>query len=288
MKIALFGGKGFIGKALRERLGQGHTVVVFDQPEFDIRDEHTFAPALAHEKPDAVINLAAILGTMKESPSIESLFDTNVQANLKLATAARSAGVKVYVFASSMTVHGENQIDQHQTRLSVFNPKHGYSASKAAAEYSLMQFAKEAPDMKLIAVRPTMVLGKGTYLPHAPIEFVKTILSGKNIELYGEGRHEREWIWLDDVTYGMQRAAEFGVTAKPGYHPFFLSGNRISMRDLAEKVAAQLGGKVTITPSTSQAFTLTADSTDSYELLGWKPSIDIDAMIEKIIEFEKK
>jgi UDP-glucuronate 4-epimerase len=207
--------------------------------------------------------------------------------NLKVLYAARDAGIKNYIFTSSITVHGGNDVGKHQTRLSSFNPKHGYSASKAAAEFSMMQFLKEAPDMKIVTVRPTMVLGKGTYMPHAPSEFIKTILSGKDIEIYGEGLHEREWIWVDDVAEGLLKACEFAEVAKPGYYPFFLSGNRISMRDLAEKVVAKLGGKVVFTPSTIQAFTLTSDGSESQEMLKWAPKHTMDMMLDELIEILK-
>jgi UDP-glucuronate 4-epimerase len=284
MKVFIFGGKGFIGKVLEHRAGQLHEVAVLDLNDVDIRNPNTYTDQLVREKPDVVINLGAVLGTMKHSPTTCELFETNVIGNLNVLYATRAAGVKNYVFTSSMTVHGGNDIGKHQTRFSPFGPKHGYSFSKAAAEYSMMQFAKESPEMKIVTVRPTMVLGKGTYLPHAPIEFIKAIYSGQDIELYGEGRHEREWVWIDDVADGIIKASEFALKSQPGYQPFFLGGNRISMRDLADKVATRLRGKVRITPSTSQAFTLTADPSDSQKMLGWEPRFDMDRMIELLVD----
>lgn len=283
MKIVIFGGNGFIGKALQEKARKFHEVAVFDLTEEDVRNPGTFKDRLRVEKADVVINLAAILGTMEKAPSIQELFETNVIGNLKVLSASYDVGVRNYIFTSSMTVHGENEIGNHQTRFSTFNPKHGYSASKASAEFSMMQFLKEAPEMKIVTVRPTMVLGKGTYLPHAPIEFIKTVLAGGNIEIYGNGSHEREWVWIDDVVEGILRAVDFGAATKPGYFPFFLSASRISMRDLAEKIANKLGGKVVFTPSTTQAFTLTSDFSESQSLLKWFPKNNIDNIIEKLI-----
>ena len=186
MKIIIFGGNGFIGRALQEKIRRGpHEIVVFDLPSEDIQKPETFQSRLRLEKADAMVNLAAILGGVKEAPSIRELFEVNVMGNLKLLKSSYDAGIRNYVFISSLTVHGENDINHHQERLSPFNPKHGYGASKAAAELSMMQFLKEAPDMKIVTARPTMVLGKDTHLPHAPIEFIKTILAGKEIEIYG-------------------------------------------------------------------------------------------------------
>jgi len=289
MNIVIFGGRGFIGKTLQKKAEElGHEIEVFDLTEEDVRDPKTFEKRLKEKKADAVINLAAILGTMNEAPSIQELFETNVMGNLKTLRAAYNVGVRNYVFTSSMTVHGENKIGEPQTRFSPFNPKHGYSASKASAEFSMMQFLKEAPEMKIVTVRPTMVLGEGTYLPHAPIEFIKTILEGKNIEIYGEGTHEREWIWIDDVAEGIIKAVDYTVSADAGYYPFFLSSVRISMRDLAERIANKLGGKVKFVPSTKQAFTLTSDFSESQKLLNWSPKDDIDSMIDKLINILSK
>ncbi len=284
MRIAIFGGKGMLGRAIEAKAKGIHETAVFDLPEYDVRKPETFAAELAAAKPDAVINLAGIFGGVKESPPISKLFEINVMGNLNVLQAAKDSGAKNYVFTSSMTVHGENKIGEHQKRFSLFNPKHGYAASKAAAEYSMQQYLREAPEIKIAAVRPANVLGQGTVLPHAPIEFIKTALAGKPIEIYGEGRHEREWVWVDDAAEGILAALDYAGKAAPGYYPFFLSAARISMRDLAEKVAGKLGGKVIYAPSTAQAFTLTSEMEESQKILGWRPQVDMDGMVERLIE----
>src|SRR5437762_1484396 len=102
MKIIIFGGQGFIGEVLTQTVKKaGHRVLVWGLPEVDIRDPQTFAKRLTDERPDAIINLVAILGTMKQSPSIQELYETNVLGNLNVMKAAQQAGVKNYIFASS-------------------------------------------------------------------------------------------------------------------------------------------------------------------------------------------
>ena len=284
MKIVIFGGRGFIGQALGKKARESYEVVIFDLPENDVERPETFTAQLISEKPDVVINLAGIFGGVKESPPVQKLFETNVMGNLNILKAAYDAGAKNYIFLSSMAAHGENKPGEHQKRFSLFNPQSGYQASKAAAEYSMQQFLREAPDMKIITLRATMVLAKGTQLQHAPIDFIKTILAGKDIEIYGEGRHEREWVWVDDVADGILRAIEYATGTNPGYYPFFLSSSRVSMRDLAEKIVSKMGGKVVFTPSTKQAFTLTSDIEESQSALGWVPKYDMDMMIDKLID----
>ncbi len=271
-----------MGKALREKLRLEHNVIIFDLPESDIRNPETFKKNLSAVKADAVINLAAILGGVKNSASVSDFFEVNVMGNLKLLKTAYEVGVKNYIFLSSLSVYGENKIGEHRTPSSPFNPKHSYGASKAAAEFSTMQFIKETPDMKIVTLRPTMVLGENTVISHAPIEFIKAILSGKNIEIYGEGRHEREWLWINDMALGIVKALEYCLKAGPGHYPFILSGNRTAMRDLAEKIVSKLGGKVVLVPSTNQAFTLTSDVSETEKILNWSPQNNLDDIINKL------
>lgn len=289
MKIIIFGGNGFIGRVLQEKVKRhGHEFSVLDLPKEDILKPETFADKIKSSSAGAIINMAAVLGGAKDAPSVQKMFEVNTMGNLKLLEVARLAGVKNYIFISSPTVHGENAIGSHQEISSPFNPKHGYGASKAAAELSMKQFAKENPEMKIVAVRPTMVLGQNTKLPHAPIDFIMTVISGEPIEIYGAGHHEREWIWVDDVAEGVTRSIEYCAAMKPGYYPLFLSGNRIAMRDLAEKVASKLGGKVVFAPSTRQSFTLTTNYEESQKILNWQPKNSIDDIIEKLIAVIKK
>lgn len=288
MSITIFGGKGFMGKALQEKLRLEHNITVFDLPESDIKNPETFKGRFLAAKPDTVINLAAILGGVKNSLSINDFFEVNVMGNLKLLKISYEIGVRNYIFLSSLSIYGENKIGEHRLLSSPFNPKHSYGASKAAAELGMMQFMKEASEMKIITLRPTMVLGENTPISHAPIEFIKTLLSGKDIEIYGDGLHEREWLWIDDMIRGIIKAVEYSSKSNPGYHPFILSGNKISMRDLANKIIAKLGGRISFRPSTAQAFTLTSDASETTKILNWRLENDISAIIDKLSAALKK
>ncbi len=288
MKIVIAGGRGFIGRGLAAQLLASHTVAVWDVPEANLLDSASFSSELERFQPDIVANLAAVLGGV-QSKNIGEIFGINFGGNLNLVQQCAARGVKRYVFASSLTVHGSNPPAQPCTLTSPFNPKHAYGASKAAAEFSLMQYAKHF-GMTVVALRPTLVLGD-TAVNHAPIDFIRTLLAGKHIELYGTGTHEREWVWIDDVVEGFVAAVNFCAGAAEGYYPFFLGGQRIAMRDLAFKCAQHLGKgpeSVKFIESREQAFTLTCDLTESERVLGWKPRCDVDAMIVNLIDIIKR
>jgi len=282
MKIALAGGNGFIGMPLAKRLrSDGHEIQSWDLPGFDILDRGSISHHLESFEPACVVNLAAVLGGMN-AKNIREIFGVNFVGNLNLVDAAAVAGVKRFVFASSLTVHGSNEPAHPVSLASPFNPRHAYGASKAASEFALREYAKQG--MSVCVLRPTIILGE-TKIDHAPIDFIRTMLRGGEVEIFGTGEHEREWIWIDDAVDGFARAIEFTAARDPGYYPFFLSGNRIRMKDLAERIAARLGGRVKFVPSQAQAFTLTADMTESAARLGWSVSRDINAMIELLIQW---
>jgi UDP-glucose 4-epimerase len=286
VNVVIAGGRGFIGRGLVERLRGRYTVVVWDLPDVDLLDAASLAGAFTRFQPDLVVNLAATLGGM-HAKNLGEIFTTNFCGNLNLVERSAARGVKRYVFASSLTVHGSNRPQEPCTATTPFSPKHAYGASKAAAEYSLMQYAA-AFGMTVVTLRPTLVLGESP-LRHAPAEFIQTLLGGGRIEIFGAGTHEREWLWIDDAVEGFARAIDFCVQAEPGYYPFFLGGNRISMRDLAFRCAAQLGKgteSVRFADSRAQAFTLTCDAAESERILGWRPRRDLDAIIRSLIEIQ--
>lgn len=284
MKIVIVGGNGFVGRPLGAGLAERYAVEFWDLPEVDVCDRAALAKRLGESAPDVVVNLAAVLGGVN-SKNVSEILEVNFWGNQQVVEACREQGVRRFVFASSLTVHGENERGRHQTLNSPFRPKHAYGVSKAAAELALMQYARLF-NMSIVTLRPTMILGD-TAVSHAPIEFISSLLAGKDIEIFGTGEHEREWLWIDDAVDGFARAAEFAATAEAGYYPFFLTANRIAMADLAEKCAKRLGGKVRYAASEARAFTLTSDPSETEQQLVWRPRFDIDAMIEKLIPIVK-
>ena len=285
MRIALLGARGFIGKELVQQASREHEVVAPSRPEVDVERPETLVRALKEARPDVVVNLAARIGTILQSVSVREMFATNTIGSLNVAYAAHEAGAKAYVFTSSTVVHGENEVGHHHGRFSSFAPKHPYSASKAAAEFALQKFAKEQSTMSVIVLRPPMVIGAGTPVPLPPIEFTRTVAVGKDIEIFGEGLHEREFVSVRDTAEGILQSARFGMKAGAGYHPFFLTGNRVSMRALAERVVHKFGGQIRYVPKTVQTFSLTTDPSDSERELGWRVRDDLDAILDDVWRF---
>lgn len=282
--VLVTGGSGFIGRHLVPLLRRACVVQDWSLPASDVRDSGAVRAAMADAKPDAVIHLAGLLGNVS-SENVRELFETNFVGTLNMLEACRHAGVKTFIFASSLTVHGVNDPARPNALASPFRPIHAYGASKAASEFVMQEYSKRF-GMTAVALRPTIVLGD-TPTPNAVMEFLASLLRGEEAVIYGTGEHEREWVWVEDVADGFRRGLAFGRSAAPGYYQFFLSGNRMAMRDLAQLCADRLGGRVRFEPSSAKAFTLTCETAESDAKLGWRPAAGLPEMIEKLVAIQR-
>jgi nucleoside-diphosphate-sugar epimerase len=168
-KILLTGGSGFLGTALLKHPAFSDVLVIGRNPpktkgRFLTRhldSSSDYADVLSEI--DIVVHVAAKAHVMYETSNNPLLDYQNINtlATLNLAKQAVKAGVKRFIFLSSIKVLGEktkqgcpfNSDDP-------FNPQDPYGLSKAEAEIGLQQLAKES-NMELVVIRPPLVYGEG-------------------------------------------------------------------------------------------------------------------------------
>ncbi|MGH6711505.1 MAG: NAD-dependent epimerase/dehydratase family protein [Bradyrhizobium sp.] len=116
-------------------------------------------PALAGI--DAVVHLAARVHHQHEEHAVELYRDVNIEGTLQLARNAAEAGVKNFIFVSTVLVHGRSSDSYSPFRESdVLTPRGLYGMSKAAAEAGLKALA-QGSDMNITVVRPPLIYGSG-------------------------------------------------------------------------------------------------------------------------------
>src|SRR5258708_20194370 len=98
MRIGIFGERGMIGRSLVASAPAGYQIAAFNLPEADVRRQATFADELTKFKPDVVINLAAMLGTLISGDSVTDIFETNVMGALTLPSAPKEAAPVTSIF----------------------------------------------------------------------------------------------------------------------------------------------------------------------------------------------
>ena len=210
MKILITGATGFIGRSLISNLsGLGLEVAVvvrrenkdipdgIEQFEMGDFDESTdYMPCL--KGMNCVVHLAGMAHVLKghESKIIDDFRKVNVGFTVSLAKQANKAGVKKFIFLSSIGVNG-NQSSAPVSENDYPNPQEAYAISKYEAEQQLLKLGI-ASDLDVTIIRPPLVYGKG-----APGNFGRIIKWATSPILFplplGAINNSRSFIAIDNL-----------------------------------------------------------------------------------------
>ncbi len=178
MKLLVTGANGFVGQAICEHLaGLQHDVVAqmrtdrallnSEQSTQYIRRliadlDQIFQEKKSFDGIDAVIHCAARVHQVQEASAdpLAAYRVINTQATLGLAQAAFEAGVRRFVFISSVKVNGEFTLPGQAFRSQDAAPQDPYGISKWEAELGLLDIAAKT-GMEVVIIRPPLVYGPG-------------------------------------------------------------------------------------------------------------------------------
>ena len=205
MKILLTGGSGFIGNAVQKQL-RGHVVVLASRRDKCETSSRFFRKSISSTENfsdclndvDVVIHTAAIVHQMNDlaQDPRKEFMETNCFGTLNLARQAAKAGVKRFIFISSIKVNGEQF---HSDRPFSFDdprrPEDSYGISKANAEVGLLKIAHETK-LEVTIIRPPLVYG-----PDVKANFAALLkLASKNYPLpLGCVNNKRSFVALDNL-----------------------------------------------------------------------------------------
>ncbi|OYX45555.1 MAG: hypothetical protein B7Z02_00935 [Rhodobacterales bacterium 32-67-9] len=210
--------------------------VFASQRRADVRDltEADFAGM------DAVVALAAVSNDPIGKEFEDATADINSKAVLKAAKAARAAGVRRFVFASSCSMYGAGS-DSLRKETDTLNPLTAYAKSKVATEEGLRGLA--ADDFMITSLRFATACGASPMLRLDLVlnDFVATALRTGRIEVLSDGTPWRPLIHVED----MSRAIEWAVTRTGEKMVEVNVGSQAwtwQVGQLAREVAELLGG----------------------------------------------
>ena len=110
---------------------------------------------------DAVVHLAARVHHRHDEHAMKLYRDVNVEGTLHLARCAAKAGVRQFIFVSTLLVHGRSNDGRAPfNEDDILTPRGQYGMSKAAAEAGLKELA-QVTDMQITVIRPPLVYGSG-------------------------------------------------------------------------------------------------------------------------------
>jgi nucleoside-diphosphate-sugar epimerase len=229
MRIVVTGVAGFIGSNLAEALiDRGHEVVGLDAfidyypkavkqanlaglaetpafrfGEIDLRTDD-LDPWL--EGADAIVHEAAMAGLMRSWTDLELYASCNILASNRLIEAARRAGARRLVFASTSSVYGTEAVGDEDRPLEPSSP---YGITKLAAE-KLVLAHTALNGLPATIVRYFSIYGPRQRPDMAYHRFIEAMLDGQPITVYGDGEQTRSNTYIDDAVTGTILALERG------------------------------------------------------------------------------
>lgn len=304
-RFMVTGGAGFIGGHITELLvGEGHDVVVYDNFSTgrldnleavadrieiirgDIRDIEALSDAMRGV--EFVIHQAAEISNQKSVEDPAYVNEVNVTGTLNVLIAARDAGARRFVMASSCAVYGDTG-SQPQREDFLPHPLSPYGASKLCGEHYASVF-HQIYGLETVLLRYFNVYGPrqnphSQYAAVIPI-FIDRILQAKELHIYGDGRQTRDFAYVGDVA-----RANYLACTRDGVAGgvFNVSGERsVDLNELVRLLKDTAGRNVEVVydpPKVGDIKYSSSDPSRSREVLGYKPSVTFEEGLKRTFAY---
>lgn len=248
---------------------------------------------------DCVVHCAARVHQMKQTEldELAAYRSVNTKGTLRLAQQAVSAGVKRFVFVSTIKVNGEDTLKGQPFAPDVAHPpQDSYGLSKYEAELGLLQLAKDT-GLEVVIIRPPLVYGPGVKANFNSL--MQWVDKGIPLPL-GAIHNQRSLVYRDNLVDLILHCC---VAEKAAGGTFLVSdGNDISTTDLICSVTKamnksnklipipmawiRLAAKLVGKPQISQRIcsNLQVDISHTEQVLGWKPPVSFEDGIKKTVQ----
>src|ERR1700759_610674 len=244
MRVLVTGGSGFIGSHVIDKLrARGHQPVIYDlrpspwhpdptQPVETALGAITDRGALerALHTCDAVAHLAAVADVNDVHAEPEDAERVNARGTVTVLEAARRAGVKRIVYASTIWVYSDCEAEAVDEETLLPAPSHLYTATKLAGELYCKSY------QELYGINYTILRFGIPYGPRAREAavipaFVNKAFAGEPLTLSGDGMQSRRFVYVEDLAEGV--VAGLGDIAENRVYNLS-SDEDVTMRQIAE------------------------------------------------------
>jgi len=304
VRALVTGGGGFIGSNLvRALVGRGDEVRVLDNfstgnranlagVDAEIVEGELRSYERVHNAVGGV-ELVYHLGALGSVPrSVQDPLTSNavnVEGTLNVLLAARDAGVRRVVFASSSSVYG-SRAELPVTEDTPPDPISPYGVAKLAAERYCISFSRVYDHLETVVLRYFNVFGP-RQSPHSEYaamvpRFLTAVMRGDPITIHGDGEQSRGFTYVTNVVEATTRAAD--VAAANGRIFNVSAGAPSTVNEVADAIGRVLGKPVERSHGPARVGDIRAswaDVTAARELLGWEPTIGLEDGLRMTAEY---
>jgi UDP-glucose 4-epimerase len=238
-RIVVLGHRGFIGRAIVERLGSRFPeaeVIGRSSAELDLTSSKSGDALAALLGPETAVVLCSAI-KRQSGDSVDS-YDANMQMAVNVCRAMQTNAPRRLLFLSSTAVYGEDIGNLAITEATPPNLRSYYGLAKWSSELLFEKVSAGLPSTGLVRLRPPTVYGPGEkVISYGVGSFLKEAAAGGPIKLWGDGSELRELMFIDDVAEIVARFVD---------HPFtgavnVVAGKSYTFQDALAAVLAATG-----------------------------------------------
>lgn len=316
MKVLLCGGCGFIGAYIaKELIEAGDEVVCFDSLinyidpfrlnytvrllerlemikdkvriiRGDIRHRGHISKVIAEEKPDIVVNLAALSSDVLSDSMTEETIQVNLNGLANILGACVECKVKRVIHTSSSTVYGDFQYtpcDENHPK----EPKSMYAGTKFAGEVITKIHANRF-GLNYTIIRPSAVYGPTEQNRRVSQLFVENAMAGKTLRLDGGGTNILDFTYVKDIAHGFVLAMKSEKAINETFN--ITAGNGRTLKEYVEILSQHFPNiKTEETPLDKLRPKRGALSIKkAQDLLGYEPKFQLEQGLPEYIMWLKK
>ena len=280
--------------------GDSGTSGSFRFMKMDLLEREGLNSLFATEKFDKVVHLAAQAGVRYSLTHPHAYADANLTGFLNILEACRHNAIEHLVFASSSSVYGGNTRMPFSTRDAVDHPLSLYAATKKANELMAHSYA-HLYGLPCTGLRFFTVYGPWGRPDMALFIFTRAILEDRPIEIFNEGRMQRDFTYIDDIVIGVLLLADRSPQPDPeqsdgrpdtssapyriynigGRHPVELS----AFVETLERKLGKIAKKVLLPMQPGDVPATYADIDDLVRDTGFAPQVSVEEGISRFVDW---
>ncbi len=200
-RVVILGNTGFIGNCLQKYL-QEHwvdiDVIGISTDEADLTNEKN-VPMLSDYFNDMT---AVVMCSMVKKEYGDNLdtYIKNVKMGMNLNRILEQSSVGRFIYLSSTAVYGEDIENINITEKVGVEPTSYYGMAKYALERLLNKVLEKKKESSFLILRPPTIYGPQDRIQaYGPTGFIKKVMNGESVTLWGDGEELREFVYIDDV-----------------------------------------------------------------------------------------